>query len=157
MKINKTLVAALIMIIGTKKYLRFTKFIDSLQLGLEVLEIKNGFAIVAIKNMNYLNIPYKIKSIDLIIDKVTWAATNKQSNANLFIVPKSQTPLLFFKALSDNFTEEELQKSDITITYNFYGFEFKRLYKPVSGNLEIGNNNDGQGGSFCGCGGHKNK
>lgn len=128
MKIDNKIVALIIAAVGYVKYTNFMSFIENLKLGLQVLEIENGYAVVNIKNLNTRHIPYSFSSVDLILDKTVHAATNTERSTNLSIVPFSQIPINF-KMLYDS-SKEELQNAEIAIKYNFFGFEISHLYTP---------------------------
>ncbi len=128
MKVNKSIVVAAIAIVGYVKYTKFIDFIDNLKLGLQVLEVENGYAVALISNKNTRHIPYYFSSVDLMLNKNVHAATNTEESTNLSVVPFSKIPINF--RLLENLTIEELQQTEIAVKYKFYGFEFQRLYTP---------------------------
>lgn len=149
MKVDNKLIALAIALVGYVKYKEFEDFINNLQLGLEVVKIENGHATVLIKNLNNRHIPYSFESVNLILDKTVNAAVNTENTTNLSIVPFSQIPINF-RMLYD-LAIEELQQSEIAIKYNFYGFNFERLYKPKITGLYTNNIIEPIQKNKCGC------
>ena len=147
-KISKNIVALIIATWGVVKYNRFINFIDNLKLGLRVISIDNGYAVVSITNLNTRHIPYEFAKVDLLLDKSLHIATNNEESTNLSIVPFSNIPINF--RLLQNVSEEDLQLTEIAITYKLFGFyDIERLYKPevLSGPCIDPTNN--QCGSGC--------
>lgn len=136
MKITKTQIAVVIGIIGAVKYYKFKDFIDNLQLGLDVLKVSDTQASVAIKPLNVANIPYKFDNLGLLLDKENHLATTAAVGENLSVLPDLQNAINFnlLKAAS----RTDLSNSEIVVNYNFYGFEFTRLYKPLVQVVETG-------------------
>lgn len=126
---KKFIIGSVLLFIGYKKYQRFVDFINSLKLGLTIRDFAGKKAIVNISTLNYFGIPYKIKSINLLLGKVAWLATNKNKESNKMIVKNSQIPINF-DVLLGNTTSAEIQQSEIEITYLFFGHSIKRLYTP---------------------------
>lgn len=152
MKVNKSVVALAIAAVGYYKYKKFQDFINNLKLGLDVVSIDNGFADVVINNLNTMHIPYAFTSVNLIKDKNVNAAVNTETKTNLSIVPASQIPITF--KLLQNFSVQELETTEIAIKYNFFGFNFERLYTPTinAQNVNIGKVElKSKTGSKCGC------
>ena len=148
-KISKNIVALIVAAWGLVKYNRFINFIDNLKLGLRVLSIENGYAVVAITNLNTRHIPYEFAKVDLLLDKSLHIATNNEESTNLSIVPFSNIPINF--RLLQNVKEEDLQLTEIAITYKLFGiYDIERLYKPEVLDTTSINTTSNQ----CGCNNH---
>ena len=127
---------------------KFIEFIDTVKFNLRIRKIENGKAILNIMPLTSLNVPYKIKSIDILFDKENLAATNSSCDVNNRIVANSTIDIVF-NVLSPDVTKEMLENSEIAITYNFLGFSYKRLYKPL--NILSNNSTTVVGHTTCGC------
>jgi hypothetical protein len=127
---------------------KFIEFIDTVKFNMRIKKLENGKAFLNIMPLTSLNVPHKIKSIDILFDKENLAATNSSCNLNNRIVANSNIDIVF-NVLSPDVTKEMLENSEIAITYSFLGFSYKRLYKP----LKILNNNSTAvvGHTTCGC------
>ena len=110
---------------------KLIEFIDTVKFNLRIKQVAKGRAILNIMPLTSLNVPYPIKSIDIIYNKESLAATNSSCDLNKRIVANSNIDILF-NVLSPDVTESILGNSELAITYSLYGFSFKRLYKPVN-------------------------
>lgn len=129
---------------------KFVEFIDTIKFNLRIKKFESSKAILNLMPLTALNIPYKIKRIDLLFEKVKLAATNSSCDLNFRIVSNSNIDIVF-NVISPDVTQNMLENSEIAITYSFLGFSFQRLYKPLK---VLTNNNSTtvvDGPTNCGC------
>ncbi|MFY7671605.1 hypothetical protein ACOSP6_11025 [Tenacibaculum sp. MEBiC06402] len=143
------LFGALVTIKTIFKRKKFIEFIDAVKFKLRIKSLDKGKAILHIMPLTSLNVPYNIRSIDVLYNKENLAATNSSCDLNSRIVANSNIDIVF-NVLSPDVTENILENSELAITYSFLGFSYKRLYKP----LKIVSNNSTTvvgNSTACGC------
>ncbi|WP_299681135.1 hypothetical protein [uncultured Tenacibaculum sp.] len=110
---------------------KFLNFIERVKFSIRVKGIRNNVAFLNIMPLNFLNVPYHIKSIDLIHEKQNLAATNSSCDLHQRIVSNSNIDV-HFNLMSPNIDKQVLQECELAITYSFFKFSFTRLYKPLN-------------------------
>ncbi len=110
---------------------RFIDFINSIKFSMVVKSVENNRAVVNIMPLQSLDMPYSIKSIDLIHNEKMLAATNSSCDLRSRIVSLSRINIVF-NTLEKDVTKEILEECQIAITYKFFGFSCRRLYTPLN-------------------------
>lgn len=151
MKIDNRIIIAGLALYGYLEYDKFINFINNLQLKLQVQKVDNESISAFIKSDLEKAIPYKFNKVDLILNKQTHLATSAGPN-NLALMPINALPFNFNILKPTQI--QEVEQSEIAITYSFFGFEFKRLYKPQIINEPITGKQQqpfAQSKGSCGC------
>lgn len=158
MKIDKKLVVGAALVGGAFHYKKFIDFVDALKLSFTFLGENNGYLNLVINSINKDKIPFKIESIDLIVNKKKHLAKSNSDNANLSIIRENSKPIVF--QLLDKINEDELEQVQISIKFSiFYGMiSATRLYdakliRKKDEDINIHNNySEKTQKSSCGCG-----
>ena len=114
--------------LGYNEYQKFLKYIDSLKMSLSVADLEDNKANISIENLTNKEIPsiYDVKNIELINETKSLAFSN-QPKINSLIAKEIKNPIAF--NVANLTTKEEIEAANIAVTFNFFGFEEKRLYK----------------------------
>ena len=130
---------------------KFLKFINNLKLSLKVLKLENGAANILVENITHNNIPYCFEDVKL-INATKVLAINVQPKIGGLIAHNASNPILFNTVKET--TIAEIEASNIAITYNFYGFKFKRLYRIEKAIIvdQLDNSKEPKTQNICGCG-----
>lgn len=146
---SKTVIGIIIALIGYNRYIKFIDFINRLKLELHVVSVNDDIATITLSVLNVLNIPYKIKRINFLLNNTQLVAFIDSCVIHKKIVKKSHIPI--HTSLNKiGVTKEDLQNSELEFHFLLLGFRFKRKYKPTN-KLQVDNNLQNNTSS-CGCG-----
>lgn len=125
------LVAAIAGIRVYSRYKKFKQFINNVKFSIKVAHLENNKAIIHIMPINSLNVPFKIKRIEIINNDTHIASLISSCDVNLRMVANSNIEIPF-NVLANGISKTTLESSQLAITYSFIGSERERLYTPIA-------------------------